>query len=732
MTSPESIEYWLGQCIGERQRYRIDRRIGGGGMGDVFLATDTLMRQPVALKLLNDKLPTGELRRRFEREVAVSAALRNEHIVSVRDYGITPEGHPFYVMEYLQGQTLGKLMRREKSLAIDRTACIVAQVCVGLQRAHQGIHLPQAGNQHVKVIHRDLKPDNIFLVPTALGELVKILDFGIAKLRSDQAELTCATNVFLGTYHYAAPEQFEVEQDLDERADIYSLGMILYEMLAGVDPFGFSSAEHPSTGVAWAVAHLSKPVQPLRRQPGCEHLPPNLEAVVLQCLEKVPAQRFASVSELHQALHAAVPSIGDRSLTIMEPLDVGSRESAIFLNPLSPTQPARVKRSPPATAASTVAMTRRISTEETLAVSTAAPSPVTSADAIARSRKAAVLLAGVSGTIALAAGLGIYYSSQSVALFTTPDEISSSQKSETPSATDVQAAAADANTLVGHTDTVWAVALNPAADTVISSSFDKTIRLWDSQTGKLLRTLSGHTDAVRAIALTPDGQRLASAGGDKTIKVWNLETGILLYTLPGHSRPVWSLAISPDGKTLASGGYDGTIKLWNLQTRELLNTIPEHYDSVWSVAISPDGKALASGSYDGTIKLWNLQTGSLMHTLSGHSDSVRTVGISPDGKTLVSGSWDKTVKVWDLASGTLLHTLTGHTDRVLSVAISRSGQTVASSSNDRTIRLWNLRTGRLLHSFSGHQDWVTSVALSADGKTLVSGSKDKTVKIWRW
>lgn len=304
MLSSQPLDHWLGRLLGERDRYRLDRRLGSGGMADVFLATDTLLQQSVALKLLHEKLVTGEFRERFEQEVTLCAALRSDHIVQVSDHGVTSEGYPFYVMEYLQGQTLSQLLKQEKTLSVDRAIRITTQVCAGLHLAHQGFNLCRPGTtstEHVTVIHRDLKPDNIFLVPTALGELVKILDFGIAKIQSNQLRLN-ATTIFLGTYRYAAPEQFEVGKDLDERADIYSLGLILYEMLSGTDPFGFGDNARHLSGGTWAIAHVSKSVMPLRQQLGCEQISPELEAVVMRCLHKAPHQRFASVSELSVAM----------------------------------------------------------------------------------------------------------------------------------------------------------------------------------------------------------------------------------------------------------------------------------------------------------------------------------------------------------------------------------------------------------------------------------------------
>lgn len=312
MNSPLQKDNWLGRCVGDRQRYRLEQHLGSGGMGDVFIARDVPIGKLVALKILKGSLvESADLRKRFEREVTLCAALKSDHIVNISDYGVTDEGYPFYVMEYLQGLSLGQLLRQQQQLGIERSASIVIQVCQGLRLAHQGVTLWQNGataSKQIKVVHRDLKPDNIFLVPTALGELVKILDFGIAKICNDTNEFTNLTNVFIGTFHYAAPEQFELGTEVDERADIYSLGVILYEMLTGTDPFGFNFRRHNNTisGMSWVFAHASKPPIQLRSQPDCGHFSLQLETVVMQCLQKSPRDRFASVDELSSALQAAV------------------------------------------------------------------------------------------------------------------------------------------------------------------------------------------------------------------------------------------------------------------------------------------------------------------------------------------------------------------------------------------------------------------------------------------
>ncbi len=302
---------FIGRSLGDRDRYQIEAHLGQGGMGDVYRAIDTRLGKEVAIKLLNTSLSgtstTVEIdfKRRFERECAICAALKSENVVQVSDYGITTEGQPFYVMEYLAGQTLEQVLKQELKLSIERTIKIVTQICAGLKSAHEGVIFKTPGvstDRHIKIVHRDLKPANIFLIPTELGERVKIIDFGIAKIQSLHLENTKLTSNFLGTYHYAAPEQFDCQTNIDERSDIYCLGIILYEMLAGVDPFGLKIQGRQVSGESWIGAHLLRSAIPLRSQPGCEHLSVALERLVMRCLEKHPDRRFSSVQALARAL----------------------------------------------------------------------------------------------------------------------------------------------------------------------------------------------------------------------------------------------------------------------------------------------------------------------------------------------------------------------------------------------------------------------------------------------
>ncbi len=311
MTSPAY------RFVDASKRYLLHRELGQGSMGTVYQAIDTVRKGKVAVKILKKTLASEEtFRRRFEHEATVCAALKSKHIAQVSDYGVTSEGQLFYVMEYLPGRTLGKLLKTEGQLSVERALSILLQVCAGLRLAHEGFRLPAEADQsteRIKVVHRDLKPGNIFLIPTATGELVKILDFGIAKIQYEQAEQSYLTShdLFLGTAHYAAPEQLSAHKAVDGRADIYSLGMIMYEMLSGTDPFGFGqNGKQSVNGLAWALAHSSQEPISLREQPGCETVPPLVEDIVMHCLEKLPSNRFNSVAELESALRAASQTLG--------------------------------------------------------------------------------------------------------------------------------------------------------------------------------------------------------------------------------------------------------------------------------------------------------------------------------------------------------------------------------------------------------------------------------------
>ena len=295
-----------GKVIG--QRYQLVQKIAAGGMGQVFKAVDTrLFNRPVAVKLLHQNLAGDEntcrhLLKRFQQEIRISTLL-GEHpaIVKVLDYGLE-NNQPYLVMEYLRGRSLGELMLKHPLLPPQQVVKIARQVCAGLYYAHN-LETEQDGHLIKGVIHRDIKPSNLFILKDeTLGETVKILDFGIAKLLSDVSlALGTQTSGFLGTVRYASPEQVRGEE-LDPRSDIYSFGVVLYRMLTGQHPL------KPKTDsfAGWYEAHNYQQPQPFDRSQLPYEIPPALEEVVLACLAKDPERRPQTMKILSDQLEGSL------------------------------------------------------------------------------------------------------------------------------------------------------------------------------------------------------------------------------------------------------------------------------------------------------------------------------------------------------------------------------------------------------------------------------------------
>lgn len=279
-----SAQSRVGQVIAEK--YRIERLLGRGGMGEVYEARHVVVGRRFALKFLHEHLARGrDSLSRFMREAQAAGALDSEHIAAVLDFDTAADGSPFLVMEYLAGESLATLLKREGPLPVPRAIAILAQVCAGLEVAHR------AG-----IVHRDLKPDNLFVTQRPSGsELIKILDFGIAKLAEPGADgAITSSGAILGTPYYMAPEQARGEKSVDFRADIHALGVIAYELLAGQKP-------HPGDSYNAILAHiLTQPITPLASlRSGLE---PALVAVIERALASEPARRQSSIAELASEL----------------------------------------------------------------------------------------------------------------------------------------------------------------------------------------------------------------------------------------------------------------------------------------------------------------------------------------------------------------------------------------------------------------------------------------------
>jgi WD40 repeat protein len=273
-------------------------------------------------------------------------------------------------------------------------------------------------------------------------------------------------------------------------------------------------------------------------------------------------------------------------------------------------------------------------------------------------------------------------------------------------------------TLTGNSSFVYPLAISADGQTLASSSYDGSIKLWEIDNPDLTKALAGQPWSFYPIASGGGGQPLASGSTEKKLIQSQQGKGKLERSLAGHTSGVSAIAICPQGTLLISGGYDGSIKIWQLSNGELCKQINAHSGMVRPLAISSDGKILATGSIDKSVKVWNLPEGKLLKTLPGQTDPVISLAISPDDQTLVSGSQDGTIKIWHLATGELKTTLTGHSGMVRALSIDAGGQTLATGSTEKTIKLWDLQTGTLKRTLTGHSDPIINVAPHPNGKSL--------------
>nr|VFJ55987.1 MAG: PEGA domain-containing protein [Candidatus Kentron sp. FM]VFJ56404.1 MAG: PEGA domain-containing protein [Candidatus Kentron sp. FM]VFK10821.1 MAG: PEGA domain-containing protein [Candidatus Kentron sp. FM] len=284
------------------------------------------------------------------------------------------------------------------------------------------------------------------------------------------------------------------------------------------------------------------------------------------------------------------------------------------------------------------------------------------------------------------------------------------------------------------------IRFSPDGHTLLTGSWDGTLKLWAVAGGKPIRAFTGHSADVNGVAFAPDGRRVASGSDDTTLKLWNVASGKAIRTLKGHSSTVWSVAFAPDGQTVLSGSSDNKLKLWTVaggpkKEDQSIRTFTGHSGPVTSVAFAPDGQRVASGSRDNTLKLWAVASGEEIRTLKGHSGYVLSVAFAPDGQTVLSGSRDSKLKLWAVAGGPKkedqsIRTFSGHSGAVLSVAFAPDGRTVLSGSGDNTVRLWNVASGRETRKLEGHASSVWSVAFSPDGRRAASGDRDGTLILW--
>lgn len=292
-----------------------------------------------------------------------------------------------------------------------------------------------------------------------------------------------------------------------------------------------------------------------------------------------------------------------------------------------------------------------------------------------------------------------------------------------------------ARSLVGHTDSISALAFSPHHHLLASGSFDRTVRLWELRGMRLTKVLKGHEDSVIAVTFSDDGRRLCSASIDKTVRLWLWEEGHAVIVLHCHAEAVLTMANSLDGKFFATGSADGVVRLFQWQNSQLVWRSEPLGAFVNALAFSPDGRFLVFGCADGVVGFLSTRNGRLLGRLCETGWSITDLAFSPDGVYLAVAGEGFNVQIWKLPEGKIVRTLkmppTSARNWVNAFSFSPDGQILATASMDEVVRLWRVSDGKLYRTLKGHKGWVTSVAFSPDGKWLASGSSDKTILIWK-
>jgi len=670
--------------------YELVRELGRGGMGVVYEARQLSLNRTVALKmLLPARLASRQELERFQFEAEGVAALDHPNILPVFEVG-SVQGQPYFTMKLAEGGALSERMANDKWQMPNREAArLVATIARAVHYAHQrGIQ------------HRDLKPGNILLDRDGRPF---VSDFGLAKFRDKDSGLTLSTTV-LGSPAYMSPEQATGDaKHVTVASDVYSLGAILYELLARRPPFQAPTA-------------LETMRQVVEQEPASlrsldARIDRDLDVICLKCLSKEPAKRYASAEALADEL--------ERWLT-GEP---------ILARPISsPERLARWCRRKPALAGALAALLLALIAGVTGVAVQWRRAQEHSRRAEEHSRQRALERYAADMQVASQAlashDLGL---ARRMIAAQTPEKGEPDPRGFEWRLLARLCEGRELRKFTGHGGTVTCVAFSPDGRVAVSGAMDNSVRLWDVETGALIRRISSH-GVPWSVAFTPDGERIITAGMDGKVRFWTRDGERVGESLAGQT-----FALSADGARLAVSEsspfkYFGTkpgVRVWDWRANKLLF---ETNVAVRRVALSADGQWLAGAGAPRDVWLWNVTTREARRLRT--ADTLWALAFSPDGTRLAGAGFNVGAKIWDLNSTNAPVTLSGHQFKTWGISFSPDGTRVVTTGSDRTLQIRSLEALDRATVLEGHDDEVWWAAWSRDGRRLMTAGKDMTLRLW--
>jgi len=715
--------------------FRIVRRIASGGMGVVYEAEQAHPRRRVALKVLHPGAASEEGRRRFDREAEILARLKHPGIAQVHVFGTAPSpmgDSPFLAMELVDGVPLNIHAR-----GLDTRARLelLAKVCDAVAHAHVN-----------GVIHRDLKPSNILVTPA--GE-PKVLDFGVARLLDDDPAVRTRTGQIIGTLAYMSPEQATGDLDaVDTRSDVYSLGVLGYEMLCGRLPHDVGGGSLPDS-----VRRIVEEDPP---DPGSLHkaLRGDVSLILLKALAKEPSRRYDGAATLAEDIrrHLRDEPILARPPTATYQFRKFVRRHRGLVTGVAATIAALVLGLALAVRAAHEAERQRVRADRSAAearwaaseslLEAAAADLQASAGAAARRRlerippnhrgwawsylHARTDTSSRTVTLDVANPRAFVFSPGAASLAVLDDR--------GPALIDPHSGARTASLLPPLS---WR-ALCLLGGLPAAAGTERSNASW----GLLDRpdvASSAAPAPVNAITGSADGSRIALAlykDREKAmILIVDARSGSLITEVSGSHVGVSALAFSPDGRRLAAAGFPLEIRIFDTTSGAELLSLQGHRGGANALAFSPDGRFLLSGADDKNLILWQVDDGTMLHRWTAHEGEIMAAAWNADGTRVASGDAVGVIRVWDPADGACERVLAGHQYPVGALAF--RGEDVLVSADAGGVREWNVRPGRdpdVLRYHRGPQEgnkfpYVYAVAYSPDGSLLASAGWDKTVRL---